>query len=95
MKPIQKEELLAAINQALQRDRTQKIQHAEITTLQSRFGELTSREREVMELVVSGLTNKEIAVTTTMHRGQVMRKMNAASLADLVRMSGKLKAAQL
>jgi FixJ family two-component response regulator len=102
MKPFQKDELLAAINQALERDRTQKTRLAELTILQSRFNELTSREREVLELVVSGLTNKEIGgklgiseVTTKMHRGQVMRKMNAASLADLVRMSDKLRAAQL
>jgi FixJ family two-component response regulator len=101
MKPFQKDELLAAINQALERDRTEKAQHAEMTSLQARFNELTSREREVLDLVVSGLTNKEIAgrlgiseVTTKMHRGQVMRKMNATSLADLVRMADKLKAAQ-
>jgi FixJ family two-component response regulator len=98
MKPFQKDELLAAIHQALERDRTQRIKYAEFAVLQSRFHELTSREREVLELVVSGLTNKEIgsklgisAVTTKMHRGQVMRKMNAASLANLVRMSDKLK----
>lgn len=98
MKPFQKDELLAAIHQALERDRTQRIEYAEFAVLQSRFHELTSREREVLELVVSGLTNKEIGsklgiseVTTKMHRGQVMRKMNAASLADLVRMSDKLK----
>jgi FixJ family two-component response regulator len=98
MKPFQKDELLAAIHQALERDRTQRIEFAEFAVLQSRFHELTSREREVLEWVVSGLTNKEIGnklgiseVTTKMHRGQVMRKMNAASLADLVRMSDKLK----
>ncbi len=98
MKPFQKDELLAAIHQALERDRTQRVEHAEFAVLQSRFHELTSREREVLELVVSGLTNKEIGsklgiseVTTKMHRGQAMRKMNAASLADLVRMSDKLK----
>lgn len=98
MKPFQKDELLAAIHQALERDRTQRIEYAEFAVLQSRFHELTSREREVLELVVSGLTNKEIGnklgiseVTTKMHRGQVMRKMSAASLADLVRMSDKLK----
>ncbi|HKW17080.1 MAG TPA: response regulator [Terriglobales bacterium] len=102
MKPFQKDELLAAINQALDRDRTQKSQFAELTTLQARFNQLTSREREVLDLVVSGLTNKEIGgrlgiseVTTKMHRGQVMRKMNAPSLADLVRMSDKLKAGQM
>jgi FixJ family two-component response regulator len=102
MKPFQKDELLAAINQALERDRTQRMQHAELASLQTRFNELTSREREVLGLVVTGLTNKEIGgrlgiseVTTKMHRGQVMRKMNAASFADLVRMSDKLKSAPL
>jgi RNA polymerase sigma factor (sigma-70 family) len=99
MKPFQKDELLAAIHQALERDREQRVEEAEFADLRSRFDELTSREREVLELVVSGLTNKEIAsqlgiseVTTKMHRGQVMRKMNAGSLADLVRMSDKMKA---
>jgi FixJ family two-component response regulator len=99
MKPFQKNELLAAIHQALERDRVWRAQHEELSVLQSRFAELTSREREVLDLVVSGLTNKEIAgrlgiseVTTKMHRGQVMRKMNAASLAELVRMADKLKA---
>lgn len=101
LKPFQKNELLAAIDQALELDRARKVQQAELGSLRSRVAELTSREREVMELVVSGLTNKEIGgelgiseVTTKMHRGQVMRKMNAGSLADLVRMSDKLKAAQ-
>jgi len=99
MKPFQKNELLGAIRQALERDRVQRTENAELIAIQSRFNQLTSRESEVLELVVSGLTNKEIAshlaiseVTTKMHRGQVMRKMNAASLADLVRMSDKVKA---
>lgn len=97
MKPFQKEDLLAAIYQGLERDRLRRLDQADLTALQSRFDELTSREREVLQLVTSGLTNKEVAgklgiseVTTKMHRGQVMRKMNAASLADLVRMSDKL-----
>ena len=98
MKPFQKEDLLAAIHQALEKDRVRRQQDTELAILQSRFDELTAREREVMDLVVEGLTNKEVAeklaiseVTTKMHRGQVMRKMMAPSLADLVRMSDKLK----
>jgi FixJ family two-component response regulator len=98
MKPFQKEDLLAAIDHALERDRLGRQQDAEIAVLRSRFDVLTAREREVMGLVVAGLTNKEVAdrlaiseVTIKMHRGQVMRKMMAASLADLVRMSDKLK----
>jgi FixJ family two-component response regulator len=98
MKPFQKEDLLAAIRQALERDRITQQKDTEIASLRSRFDALTAREREVMDLVVEGLTNKEVAeelaiseVTTKMHRGQVMRKMMAPSLADLVRMSDKLK----
>ena len=98
MKPFRKDELLAAIREALQRDCALRVQEAELTLLQSRFDELTSRECDVLELVVSGLMNKEIAaqlgiseVTVKMHRRQVMRKMNASSLAELVRMSDKLK----
>jgi FixJ family two-component response regulator len=98
MKPFQKEDLLTAIDHALERDRVTRQQDAVLAVLQSRFDVLTAREREVMGLVVEGLTNKEVAdklaiseVTTKMHRGQVMRKMMAPSLADLVRMSDKLK----
>ncbi len=98
LKPFQKEDLLAAIHQALEKDRIQRQQNTETSILRSKFAELTGREREVMALVVEGLTNKEVAdklaiseVTTKMHRGQVMRKMMASSLADLVRMADKLK----
>lgn len=98
MKPFQKEDLLTAIHHAVERDRVARLQGAELAVLRSRFDDLTAREREVMDLVVEGLTNKEVAdrltiseVTTKMHRGQVMRKMMAPSLADLVRMSDKLK----
>jgi FixJ family two-component response regulator len=98
MKPFQKEDLLSAIRHALERDRVARQQDAELAVIQARFEILTAREREVMDLVVEGLTNKEVAdklaiseVTTKMHRGQVMRKMAAPSLADLVRMSDKLK----
>jgi len=101
MKPFQKEDLLAAIHHGLERDRRQRAEHAEVALLQSRYEELTPREREVMELVVTGLMNKEIAarleiseVTTKMHRGQVMQKMEAGSLAALVRMAEKLRIGQ-
>lgn len=97
MKPFQKEELLAAVHQGLESDRLRREKDAGLTILRSRFEELTPREREVMKLVIAGLTNKEVAaklgiseVTTKMHRGQVMRKMQADSLAALVRMGEKL-----
>ncbi len=98
MKPFQKDDLLAAIHLGLERDRVWREQQAEVSVLQARFESLTAREREVMELVVTGLTNKEVAsrlgiseVTTKMHRGQVTRKMQADSLPALVRMAEKLK----
>lgn len=98
MKPFQKDELLAAVHQGLERDQRRREVQAGIDILQSRAGQLTLREREVMDWVVTGLTNKQIGVqlglseiTVKIHRGRVMQKMQAASLAELVRMSDKLK----
>jgi FixJ family two-component response regulator len=97
-KPFRDQDLLDAIQQALQRDRTAQEQQAEIHDLQGRYHVLTRREREVMTLVVSGMLNKQIAseigaseATVKIHRGQVMHKMQAGSVVDLVRMADKLK----
>ena len=98
MKPFQKEELLAAVHHGLELDRIRRVEEAEISALQSRVEQLTQREREVMDLVVTGLINKEIGaqlglseVTVKIHRSRVMQKMEASSLAELVRMADKLK----
>lgn len=96
-KPFRDQDLLDAISQAIERDRAERVQFAEVVELQRRFEELTPREREVMEQVVAGLLNKQIAnrlniseVTVKLHRHQVMEKMKAQSLAELVRMAEKL-----
>src|SRR6202049_1188301 len=96
-KPFRDQELLDAIQVALEQDRTQRQQEAEIAKLRERFEWLTPREREVLPLVVSGLLNKQIAAeigtsetTVKVHRGQLMRKMGADSLPDLVRMAEKI-----
>ena len=96
-KPFRDQDLLDAIQQGLERDRTRRAQEAEIATLRERFEALTPREREVLPWVVSGLPNKQIAdavgaseATIKVHRSQLMRKMGAASLADIVRMTEKM-----
>ena len=97
-KPFRDQDLLDAIQQALQHDRAAQEQQAEIHALQERYHALTPREQQVMALVVSGMLNKQIAseigaseATVKIHRGNVMHKMQAGSVVDMVRMADKVK----
>ena len=97
-KPFRDQDLLDAIQQALERDRAARQHSREIAELRERFDALTSREREVMSLVVAGWLNKQIGfelkiseITVKIHRGRVMSKMGAQSLAELVRMAQRLE----
>jgi FixJ family two-component response regulator len=97
-KPFRDQDLLDAIQVALQRDRERREGERQVASLQSRLQALTTRERELLPWVVSGRPNKEIAselgmseITVKVHRGNLMRKMEASSFADLVRMAADLK----
>jgi FixJ family two-component response regulator len=96
-KPFGEEELLRAIDAAIALDRTARQRRSELAELQRRYSRLTPREREVLPFVVAGFANKQTAgelgtseITIGVHRGQVMRKMGARSLAELVRLADRL-----
>lgn len=96
-KPFRDQDLLDAIHQAIAKDRERRLHEDMVAALQGKYEALTPRERQVMAFVATGYLNKQIAgaigvseITVKVHRGQVMRKMEARSLADIVRMADKL-----
>jgi FixJ family two-component response regulator len=96
-KPFHDQDLLDAIHTAIERDRKRRREAMRLAELRERFATLTERERQIMTLVVIGRANKQIAaelnlseMTVKVHRGQVMRKMHAGSLPELVRMADRL-----
>jgi len=100
-KPLDNDALIGAIRKALERSRLALAQDAEMQELRARYASLTSREKQVMALVVSGLLNKQVGgelgiseITVKAHRGQVMQKMKADSLATLVKLAAKLNVAK-
>jgi FixJ family two-component response regulator len=97
-KPFSDEVLLTAVREAIERSRITVDQEAELRRIREAYALLSTREREVMDLVCTGLMNKQVGgelgiseITVKAHRGQMMRKMNAHSLADLVKMAAKLR----
>lgn len=96
-KPVRDQDILDAVQAAIERDRKRRELNKTVSNVRSRFESLSSRERDVLALVTSGLMNKQVAaqlglaeITVKIYRGQIMRKMGARSLADLVRMSEAL-----
>jgi FixJ family two-component response regulator len=97
-KPFRDQEMLDAVGQAIEKDRTRRAEEREVNEIRKRFATLSARERQVMALVTAGKMNKQVAgalglseITVKVHRGRAMQKMAARTLADLVRMASSLQ----